>query len=76
MCIAFPGRVVSVDPAGATVDTEGRQRQASTLLHPDVQVGDWVLVSVGTIVERLSDTDAAAIRDALNSASVARGDGE
>jgi len=74
MCIAFPGQVVSVGPAGATVDTEGRQRQASTLLHPDVQVGEWVLVSVGTIVERLSDADAAAIREALSSASLAAGE--
>lgn len=73
MCIAYPGRVVSVGPAGATVDTDGRQRQASTLLHPEVQVGDWVLVSVGTIVERLSAADAATIRDLLDAASVTAG---
>ena len=71
MCISFPGRVLSVGPAGATVRTEGRERRASTLLHPKVQAGEWVLVSVGTIVERLTDDEAAAIRDALLAASVA-----
>lgn len=74
MCIAYPGRVVSVGPAGATVRTDGRDRRASTLLHPDVHVGEWVIVSVGTIVERLTDADAAAIRDALDTAALATGE--
>ncbi len=65
MCLAFPGQVVSVSPAGATVRTEGQLRNASTLLHPDIREGEWVLVAVGTIVQRLDDEEAAAIRDAL-----------
>lgn len=68
MCVGFPGQVVSVGPAGATVRTEGRTRQASTLLHPEVGPGDWVLVAVGTIVQRLSEDEAAAIRDTLTQA--------
>lgn len=65
MCVTFPGQVVSVGPAGATVRTEGRTRQASTLLHPEVRPGEWVLVAVGTIVQRLSDEEAEAIRGTL-----------
>lgn len=65
MCVTFPGQVVSVGPAGASVRTEGRTRQASTLLYPDVRPGEWVLVAVGTIVQRLSDEEAEAIRSTL-----------
>lgn len=65
MCIAFPGRVVAVDQFGATVDTEGRLRRASTLLIPDVAVGDWVAVAAGTVIERLEPEVAAEIREML-----------
>lgn len=68
MCIAFPGRVVSVDETGATVDLEGRLRRASTLLEPDVAAGEWVMIAAGTIVERLDEARAAEIRDALHHA--------
>ena len=73
MCLEFPGRITAVDAGGATVDTEGRLRRASTLLHPDVRVGEWVTVAAGTIIARLSDEDAAAIRGELN-AAIARSD--
>jgi hydrogenase assembly chaperone HypC/HupF len=68
MCVSFPGRVISVDEGGASVLTEGRVRRASTLLEPDVAVGDWVMVAAGTIVERLDEARAGEIRDALNEA--------
>jgi hydrogenase assembly chaperone HypC/HupF len=71
MCIAFPGRVVSVGPEGATVRTQGRERKASTLLYPDVRSGEWVIVSVGTIVQRLTDDEAAAISETLLAAAAA-----
>lgn len=61
MCIGFPGRVVSVDETGATVEQEGRVRRASTLLFPDVAPGDWVYVAAGTVVERLDPAEAALI---------------
>lgn len=73
MCLAFPGRVAEVTAEGAMVDTEGRLRRASTLLHPDVRPGEWVLVAAGTIVQRLSDDEAAAIRGALQAAISGRG---
>jgi hydrogenase assembly chaperone HypC/HupF len=68
MCVSFPGRVIAVDEGGASVMTEGRVRRASTLLEPGVAVGDWVMVAAGTIVERLDESRAAEIRDALNEA--------
>ena len=50
MCLGFPGRVVAIDRAGATIDTEGRRRRASTLLLPDLEIGEWVWVAAGTVV--------------------------
>jgi len=65
MCVGFPGQVTAVDDLGATVKTLGRERRASTLLMPDVLVGDWVYVAAGTIVERLDPVEAAEIRELL-----------
>lgn len=53
MCLSFAARVLAVDELGATIEADGRTRRALTTLHPDVQVGDWVLVAVGAIVERI-----------------------
>lgn len=65
MCVGFPGQITAVDDLGATVQTLGRNRRASTLLLPDVVVGDWVFVAAATIVERLDPVEAAEIRKLL-----------
>lgn len=68
MCLGFPGLVVAVDATGATVDTEGRRRRASILLAPDLQVGEWVFVAAGTVIDRLDPKEAAFIRAQLRRA--------
>jgi hydrogenase assembly chaperone HypC/HupF len=69
MCIDDPGRVVAIDSLGAIVETAARRRRASTLYLPDVAVGDWVTVAAGTIVDRLTDEEAAEIRLILDRAA-------
>jgi hydrogenase expression/formation protein HypC len=69
MCIAFPGRVVAIEPSGALVETEGRLRRASTLLVEDLVIGDWVTVGAGTILARLEPAEAARIREILGGQS-------
>lgn len=64
MCVAIPGRVLSVDEDGALVEVRGRRRRASTVLLPDVRPGEPVLIANGMIVERLSE-DESAERDAI-----------
>jgi hydrogenase expression/formation protein HypC len=59
MCVAIPGKVLSVDDDGALVEMRGRRRRASTVLLPDVRPGELVLISNGMIVERLSEAEAA-----------------
>jgi hydrogenase expression/formation protein HypC len=58
MCIGIPGKVVAVGVDGARVEMGGQMRRASTLLLPDVVPGEWVLVSAGTIVDRLTEEEA------------------
>lgn len=65
MCVGFPGKVVAVDEFGATVDQDGRLRRASTLLIPDIALGDHVFVAAGSIVERLDPDEAELIRATL-----------
>jgi hydrogenase assembly chaperone HypC/HupF len=71
MCIVSPGRVLAVDPEGATVDLDGRTRRASTVLLPDVVAGDQVLVAAGTVIRRLEPAEAA---DLIALLALARGD--
>jgi hydrogenase expression/formation protein HypC len=68
MCIAYPGIVVEVDSLGATVETDGRRRRVSTLLVPDVAIGDWVAVAVGTIIKRLDPDEAADVQRIIRAA--------
>ena len=72
---SFPGLVLAVDATGATVETEGRRRRASTLLFPDIAVGDRVVVAAGTIVDRLDAWQADEI-DALLRAAIDGQEGE
>jgi len=65
MCVGFPGTVVAVDEFGATVNQHGRLRRASTLLIPDITLGDHVFVAAGSIVERLDPDEAELIRATL-----------
>ena len=68
MCIDFAAQVISRDGDVAVIESEGRRRRASTLLIPDVAVGDWVYVAVGTIIERLEPAEAEQINNELRTA--------
>ena len=59
MCIAVPGKVTFVDNMNmATVDHGGTARVASADLVPEVQIGDYVLVHAGFIINVLDEEDA------------------
>jgi hydrogenase assembly chaperone HypC/HupF len=68
MCLDFAARIVSRDGDTVVVESEGRRRRASTLLLPDVAVGDWVFVAVGTVIERIEPALAAQINSELRTA--------
>jgi hydrogenase assembly chaperone HypC/HupF len=65
MCLTYPGRVVAIDGHDAIVVTEGRTGRALTIAVPETAVGDWVLVAAGSVIERLTQDDAAEVRHLL-----------
>jgi hydrogenase expression/formation protein HypC len=62
MCLAIPGRVVSLgpDPHLAVVEVSKVRRQINIDLLKDagLAVGDWVLIHVGFAMTKISDAEA------------------
>lgn len=61
MCVALPGRVLEIVGAGACtarVDVLGTPRTVNLGLL-DVRPGDWVLVGMGLVLERITEAEAA-----------------
>ncbi|MCE5263166.1 MAG: HypC/HybG/HupF family hydrogenase formation chaperone [Deltaproteobacteria bacterium] len=60
MCIAFPGKVLSVTGSGsAVVDIGGiRQEVSVDLLADQVKPGDYVISHAGYAIQRIDETAA------------------
>ena len=60
MCIAFPGKVLSVGGNGlAVVDIGGiRQEVSIDLLADEVRPGDYVISHAGYAIQRIDETAA------------------
>lgn len=57
MCVALPGKVIEIQDKTAVVDFNGNQVTARTGLV-DIQVGDYVLVHAGCILQKVSTEEA------------------
>lgn len=64
MCLSIPSKVVKIDKANNTaiVDTMGIQREAGLDLmgEDEVNVGDYVLIHIGFIMNKIDEEDALA----------------
>jgi hydrogenase expression/formation protein HypC len=62
MCLAIPGKVVSIDESSglrsARIEFGGIVRQASLDFVPEAQVGDFVMVHVGYAISRVDAAEA------------------
>ncbi|MBU1667566.1 HypC/HybG/HupF family hydrogenase formation chaperone [bacterium] len=62
MCLSIPSKVVKIDKEtnSATVDTMGVQRDASLdlMAEDDVQIGDYVLLHIGFVMNKIDKEDA------------------
>ena len=62
MCLAVPGRVLSVAEQDGTtmaqVDFGGLQKEVCLAYIPDVEVGEYVIVHVGFAIQRLDEKSA------------------
>ncbi|MBU1976072.1 MAG: HypC/HybG/HupF family hydrogenase formation chaperone [Nanoarchaeota archaeon] len=54
MCLAIPGKVVSIKNELAVVDFKGIRKKVNIALV-DIQKGDWVLVHVGFAIEKVDE---------------------
>jgi hydrogenase expression/formation protein HypC len=84
MCLAVPGKVISIAGAGSappmgaigTVDFQGSRLDVSLAFVPEAKVGDWVLVHAGFALNILDETEAAETWKYLEAAEVAEMPGE
>ena len=67
MCLAVPGKIISARGHDAIADLHGNQVPVSTVLVPETEPGDWVLVHAGFAIQRLDADEAqqtfAVIKD-------------
>ena len=66
MCLAVPGRIISVAEEEdtlpgrtATIDFQGSRVEASLAMTPEAVKGDWVLVHAGYALEIIEPEEAA-----------------
>lgn len=58
MCLAVPAKIIGIENHMATVEVGGLTREASTVMLPDADIGDYVLIHAGFAIS-LVDKDAA-----------------
>ncbi len=69
MCLALPGKVISVEGEGlersAVVEVGEETRQVSLALLPEAEVGDWVLFQTGYALQVLPEDEVAQLLDLI-----------
>jgi hydrogenase expression/formation protein HypC len=67
MCLAIPGKIISINNNTAEIDFMGAQKKANTsLTDAPLKIGDYVLVHAGFVIQKLSAQDAKNSLDAHN----------
>ncbi len=65
MCVAVPGKIISINDNTAKVDFKGNRIDVSLGLV-NAQVGDYVLVHAGCAIEVMKKDSALELMDLLN----------
>ncbi|MDQ7085620.1 MAG: HypC/HybG/HupF family hydrogenase formation chaperone [Sulfurovum sp.] len=67
MCLSIPSKVVKIsdDQTMCTVDTMGVQRDANLMMmgDDDIQLGDYVLLHIGFVMNKIDEDEAMASID-------------
>ncbi len=60
MCLGIPMQIKHINGYSARCEARGVERDASLLmmLDQDLQVGDYVMISVGNVVARIDEEEA------------------
>ena len=70
MCLAIPGKIISVtgdDPLWrlGKVDFGGIQKEVNLACVPEAKIGDYVIVHVGFALSRVEESEANAVFEYL-----------
>jgi hydrogenase expression/formation protein HypC len=60
MCLAIPGRVISIDGMVANVELGGVERKVSLQLIPEARRNDYILVHAGIGIQIIDEDEALA----------------
>jgi len=66
MCLAIPAKVIQVNGTSALVTIEDVEYQASLLLLPDVNPGDYIMLHAGFAIEKVDAAEAEETLRLLN----------
>lgn len=58
MCLAIPGKIISINGTRATVDFQALKREADISLIDNPKVGEYVLVHVGFAIQKVDKKTA------------------
>jgi len=70
MCLAVPAKIIEKKDQMAVVDLSGVQRNVSTMLLPEAQVGDFVLVHAGFAMQIVDEEEAERTNEALRELNI------
>ena len=58
MCLAVPGKVISLEGEVAQVEVQGIVTPADVSLLDDVRVGDYVIIHTGFAIQKYDEKEA------------------
>ena len=65
MCLAIPGKIMSIDGDTAEIDFGGVVKQANITMV-DAKIGDWAVVHAGFAIEIMDEEEAKKTIDLWN----------
>lgn len=72
MCIAIPGKILTIDGKRAAVDFNGTQLDINVAMV-EANVGDYVLVHAGVAIEVLQQSQAEELQTIFDELTAAEG---
>ncbi len=58
MCLAIPGKIISIDGNSAIVDFDGIEQEVIIALVLNPEVGKYVIIHAGYAIEQMDEKDA------------------
>jgi len=58
MCLAIPGKILSIDGHSALVDFDGIEQEVIIALILNPEVGKYVIIHAGYAIEQMEEKDA------------------